>query len=123
MPFFLAGAAQTQTHLLAVLYGPPVLLTLVLFWRRWLAPQLGIAIVAALAVVAPFALHLWEIRDQIVDAWTRLPAADRVELRPMLARRADALRTDPEVLGWPSWNLTRERARAALQRWEAAGTR
>jgi hypothetical protein len=71
IPFFLAGAAQTQTHLLAVLYGPPVLLTLVLFWRRWLAPQLGIAIVGALALVAPYTLHLWSIRDEILEAWAR----------------------------------------------------
>lgn len=71
MPFFLAGAAQTQTHLLAVLYGPPVLLTLVLFWRRWLAPQLAIAVTAAVVIVAPYTLHLWSIRDEIVSVLSR----------------------------------------------------
>jgi hypothetical protein len=71
VPFFLAGAAQTQTHLLMVLFAPPAALTLLLFWRRWLAPQLGLAVGAALVVVAPFTLHLWTIRDQLVEAWTR----------------------------------------------------
>lgn len=68
VPFFLAGAAQTQTHLLAVLFGPPVLLTLLLFWPRWLKPALGPAVLAALAVVTPYALHLWSIRDEIAEA-------------------------------------------------------
>lgn len=71
VPFFVAGAAQTQTHLLAVLYGPPVLLTLVLFWRRWVAPPLVPAIGAALVMVAPYALHLWAIRDDILAALSR----------------------------------------------------
>ena len=71
VPFFVAGAAQTQTHLLAVLYGPPVLLMLVLFWRRWLAPQLAPAVGAGLLIVAPYALHLWSIRDEIVAALER----------------------------------------------------
>ena len=71
LPFFIAGAAQTQTHLLAVLFGPPVLLTLLLFWRRWLAPQLAVAILAGVAIVAPFALHLWELREQLTQALGR----------------------------------------------------
>lgn len=71
VPFFLAGAAQTQTHLLWVLFGPPVLLTLMLFWRRWLAPQLAPAIGVAVAVVAPYALHIWSIRDEILEALAR----------------------------------------------------
>ena len=71
VPFFITGAAQTQTHLLAVLYGPPVLLTLVLFWRRWLAPQLVPAVGAGLLIVAPYALHLWAIRDEVIAALDR----------------------------------------------------
>jgi hypothetical protein len=71
VPFFLAGAAQTQTHLLAVLFGPPVLLTLVLFARRWLVPQLGPAVLAGAAIVAPYALHLWGMRDAIAGALAR----------------------------------------------------
>jgi len=71
VPFFLAGALQTQTHLLAVLYGPPVLLTLVLFWRRWLAPHLAVAISAGVLIVAPYALHLWTLRNDLVAALAR----------------------------------------------------
>src|SRR5205823_3363162 len=71
LPFFAAGAAQTQTHLLWVLYGPPVLLTLLLFARRWLVPQVAPAIVAALAIVTPYALHIWDIRDSILEALDR----------------------------------------------------
>jgi hypothetical protein len=71
VPFFVAGAAQTQTHLLAVLFGPPVLLTLILFARRWLVPQLVPAMVAGVAIVTPYALHLWSMRDGIVEALAR----------------------------------------------------
>ena len=71
IPFFVAGAAQTQTHLLAVVFGPAVLLTLALFARRWLVPQLVPALVAALAIVAPFAIHLWELRGDIAEALAR----------------------------------------------------
>jgi len=71
VPFFVAGAAQTQTHQLAVVFGPPVLLTLVLFVRRWLVWQLVPAIVAAVAIVSPYMLHLWDLRDDIAEALTR----------------------------------------------------
>jgi hypothetical protein len=71
IPFFIAGAAQTQTHLLAVLYGPPVLLTLLLFARKWLAPQLAIGILAGVAIVTPFAAHLWSLREQLTEALGR----------------------------------------------------
>ncbi len=56
----------------------------------------------------------------IVDAWERLAQTDRDALAPALEWRADELRTDPLLQGWPAWNLTRERARAALRGWEAA---
>jgi len=69
------------------------------------------------------ARYLAELGDEavepIVDAWPQLPAADRAALAPVLARRRDELTSDPAVQGWPSWNLTRERARDALERWEA----
>ncbi|MCC6175282.1 MAG: glycosyltransferase family 39 protein [Chloroflexi bacterium] len=71
IPFFLAGAAQTQTHLLAVLYGPPVALTLLLFIRRWLVPQLALGVVGAVTLVAPFAHHIWTIWPSIADALER----------------------------------------------------
>jgi 4-amino-4-deoxy-L-arabinose transferase-like glycosyltransferase len=71
IPFFVAGAAQTQTHLLMVLFGPPALLTLVLFARRWLVPQVVPAIIAALAIVAPYSLHIWSLRDTIFEALGR----------------------------------------------------
>ena len=56
----------------------------------------------------------------VVDAWARLGQADRDALAPALAGREEQLRTDPSLQGWPAWNLTRERARAALLDWEAA---
>lgn len=56
----------------------------------------------------------------VVAAWDRLPAADRDALAPALDWRAEQLRTDPRLQGWPAWNLTRERARDALRAWEAA---
>jgi 4-amino-4-deoxy-L-arabinose transferase-like glycosyltransferase len=71
VPFFVAGAVQTQTHQLAVVLGPPVLLTLLFFARRWLVPQLIPAVVAGVAIVTPFALHLWELRDDIAEALSR----------------------------------------------------
>ena len=55
----------------------------------------------------------------VVAAWTRLGAADRDALAPALEWRQDELATAPELQGWPAWNLTRERARAALVAWEA----
>ncbi len=71
VPFFLVGAAQTQTHLLAILYGPPVLLTLVLFARRWFGRELSLGAGMAAIIVAPFALHLWSRSEEIADALAR----------------------------------------------------
>jgi hypothetical protein len=71
IPFFVAGAAQTQTHLLMVLFGPPALLTLGLFARRWLVPQIIPASIATLAIVGPYSLHLWSQRDPILEALGR----------------------------------------------------
>jgi hypothetical protein len=70
------------------------------------------------------AAYLAELSDEavepIVDAWSRLPLVDRIALRPVLLERSAAL-AGPDVTGWPSWNLTRERARAAIERWDAGG--
>ena len=93
VPFFVAGAAQTQTHLLAVLYGPPVLLTLLLFWRRWLAPQLAVGILAGVAIVAPFALHLWGMREQLTQALGR-------------GNRGITLLPDPTAATLTSWLIS-----------------
>jgi 4-amino-4-deoxy-L-arabinose transferase-like glycosyltransferase len=71
VPFFLAGAAQTQTHLLAVLFGPSALLTLLLFARRWLSRYAVPAVAAAILLVAPYTLHLWGIRDALIEALGR----------------------------------------------------
>ena len=53
----------------------------------------------------------------VVAAYDRLPAADRLGLDGFLRRRAADLRADPTLQGWPSFNVTRERARAALAAW------
>jgi hypothetical protein len=68
------------------------------------------------------AAYLAELGDEavepIVDAWSRLPLVDRIALRSVLLDRSAAL-AGPDVRGWPAWNLTRERARAAIERWQA----
>jgi hypothetical protein len=68
--------------------------------------------------------YLEELGDEavvpVLAAWDRLGAGDRLALEPFLRHRAEALRSDPRLLGWPAWNLTRERARAALATWEVA---
>ncbi len=67
--------------------------------------------------------YLTQLGDEavvpVVDVWDRLGQADREALAPALAWREEQLRTDPSLQGWPAWNLTRERARAALLVWEA----
>ncbi len=69
--FLLALAAQSQTHLLAVLYGPAVALTLLAFPRRWLGRESLVGLAGALILVAPYGLHLWGIRDTILEALAR----------------------------------------------------
>ena len=72
------------------------------------------------------AAYLAELGDEavepIVDAWDRLPPVDRIALRPVLLDRSAAL-GGLDVSGWPAWNLTRARARAAIERWNADGGR
>jgi hypothetical protein len=51
----------------------------------------------------------------VAGAIARLPdPADRAWLERFLDGRAASLREDPSLLGWPAWNVARERARAAL---------
>ena len=58
----------------------------------------------------------------VVAAIDRLPdAADRAWLSRFLQGRAADLRERPDLLGWPAWNLSRERARQAVAAWEARG--
>jgi hypothetical protein len=68
--------------------------------------------------------YLVELGDEavgpVVAAWARLGTPDRDALAPALGRRRDQLATDPTLQGWPAWNLTRERARSALEGWDAA---
>jgi hypothetical protein len=49
-------------------------------------------------------------------------AADREAVDAFLASRDLALRSEPAVAGWPSWNAGRERARSALADWRARET-
>jgi FlaA1/EpsC-like NDP-sugar epimerase len=53
----------------------------------------------------------------VVAAFDRLGPADRVALSRFLHARELALATDPALAGWPSRNVTRERAREALGAW------
>ena len=53
----------------------------------------------------------------IVAAYPQLPVDARRAVDAFLEERRAALRADPSVQGWPAWNLTRARARAALERW------
>ncbi|HYO43943.1 MAG TPA: DUF4173 domain-containing protein [Candidatus Limnocylindrales bacterium] len=68
--------------------------------------------------------YLLQLGDEavvpVVAAWDRLGEADREALGPALDWRREQLATDPTLQGWPAWNLTRERARGALEGWEAA---
>jgi Dolichyl-phosphate-mannose-protein mannosyltransferase len=64
--FFLAIGAQAQTHLLAVVYLIPVLLTIALSPRRWLSPFSLLGLGLALLVSAPYVLGRWEQRDELV---------------------------------------------------------
>ena len=56
-----------------------------------------------------------------VAAYASLPADARAPLDDFLVERRWALETEPQLQGWPAWNLTRERARAALAGWSPAG--
>ena len=63
--------------------------------------------------------YLSSLGDEAVPAVARavdrLPdPADRAWLARFLDVRAAQLRENPTLLGWPAWNLARERARAAL---------
>jgi hypothetical protein len=53
----------------------------------------------------------------IVEAYPQLPPDARRAVDAFLEERRVALRADPSVQGWPAWNLTRARARAALEGW------
>jgi len=68
--------------------------------------------------------YLEELGDEgvpaVVAAWARLTAEDRTALDPFLEGRYEALRDDPGYNGWPAWNVSRERARSALEGWRAS---
>ena len=53
----------------------------------------------------------------IVAAYPQLPIDARRAVNTFLEGRRAALHADPAVQGWPAWNLTRARARAALDGW------
>ena len=55
----------------------------------------------------------------IVAAWDRLGAPDRAALARALVARRTELAADRSLQGWPAWNLTRARARAALGGFDA----
>ncbi|HEX5827241.1 MAG TPA: DUF4173 domain-containing protein [Candidatus Limnocylindrales bacterium] len=59
----------------------------------------------------------FEAVPAVVAAYPALPADARAAVDPFLHDRAWVLESDPSVQGWPSWNLARERARAALAGW------
>jgi hypothetical protein len=53
----------------------------------------------------------------IVAAYPQLPVDARRAVNAFLEERRAALRADTSVQGWPAWNVTRARARAALEGW------
>jgi hypothetical protein len=59
----------------------------------------------------------FEAVPAVVAAYPALPADARAAVDPFLHDRAWVLESDPSVQGWPSWNVVRERARAALAEW------
>ncbi len=62
-----------------------------------------------------------EAMPAVVAAYPGLPVEARASLDDFLVQRRIALATEPQLQGWPAWNLTRERARAALAGWVPAG--
>ncbi len=56
----------------------------------------------------------------MVAALPDLAGADRLAVRALLEARRRQLATDPALAGWPSWNLSREQARAALATLDSA---
>ena len=58
-----------------------------------------------------------EAVPSVVAAFDRLGVAERAGLARFLQSRDRALATDPALAGWPSLNVTRERAREALGAW------
>jgi hypothetical protein len=64
LPFFIALGLQMQTHLLGVLLALPAAITVIGFWRAWGLTVIPGALIAAL-LNAPFAMHVWEMRDSI----------------------------------------------------------
>jgi hypothetical protein len=59
----------------------------------------------------------------VVAAYPGLGPGEQDDMATFLGERRRALATDPALAGWPAWNLTRERARAALAGWAAASGR
>jgi hypothetical protein len=53
----------------------------------------------------------------LVTAYPRLDAESQQLLSFGLLTRQEALAEDPTIRGWPAWNVSRERARAALEGW------
>jgi len=51
----------------------------------------------------------------MVTALPKLDYPSRTHLEAALLARRQALLTDPASIGWPAWNLARERAREALR--------
>ena len=69
--------------------------------------------------------YLWTLGDEsippTVAALPSLNAADRATMEGLLRDRLVTLSSEIDSTGWPSWNLGRERARAALAAWQAGG--
>ena len=56
-----------------------------------------------------------------IAALPSLDAEDRATMKQRLRDRAATLSSELQWTGWPSWNLGREQARAALTTWLASG--
>ena len=56
----------------------------------------------------------------IVAAYPQLPIDARRAVNAVPRRAPRGAQADPSVQGWPAWNLTRARARAALEGWTPA---
>jgi len=82
--------------------------------RRWAAFRL-------VNVDVDRALAPGDERVDVATAYPGPPAEARASLDDFLVQRRIALATEPQLQGWPAWNLTRERARAALAGWVPPG--
>ncbi len=97
--FFPLAALQVQVHVMGVLYLPALLLTILLFWRRWKSWHIWLGLALGMLILTPY---VWALRGQ----WQAMGAA--------LGQGAPVgLSVDARALSYALW-LTSGRTLTAL---------